>query len=279
MRRDLFRFAVTDRLEGTLMKRSVRILALLTLLLILASALAQQAMACDLPGCDQTDTGEVETWQWDSVNEKWVLYGTDAIEGKLARAFKGGSASGSCNKQSWQISLTTAAAVAQWIDWDISNTSWLWAVLKPGTYAADCIELRIKSNGPITLSFTGFGDLTRQNPPEGWDCKFPPVASNTNTNIDTQWAVIPVEAPDTRIGLEEGDVTWLTPGTDSGKTLIVEEIPDSMALHGSVYYKLFNKITVVDCNSAGYYANTGTITISMPSVVCFVDGGTGTWKY
>ncbi len=135
------------------------------------------------------------------------------------------------------------AKIAQWASVNLDFTGWSWYVLKPGTYYADSITASVASNGPLTVTFTGFGDLefeaTSENPgvlqtietrfgyslcPQGNDC-FP----SPPTWQEIQWA--------TGAELEEFGV----------------QIPDSLVLHNGYCLKLWNEIKVEPCNSAGIY--------------------------
>lgn len=258
------------------MKKSVLLATILVLIAISAPAFAEQSVMCvpTPPGCPTGSQVEIETWAI-GADGKWAKFAPGAGN-QLARAVKGtltGSAlSGNCNKQEWSVPLQTAAAVAQWCDWEITNNTWLWAVLKPGTYAADCIGFRVKSNGPITLKFTGFGDLTRQAPPAGFECTFPTVSGDTKTSIDTWYAFVKTTSLTQSVDLVNTTVSWT-------RANALQPIPlsDSTELHTNVFYKLFNKITVEDCNSSSYYANQGTISIALNPIVCFVNPTTGLW--
>ena len=90
----------------------------------------------------------------------WKVSDTGAaIETDLARAFTGGTYNTTYCNADRQVQFQTKAEVAQWLELTVLNTEWRWYVRKPGTYFADCISGKIKSNGDVLITFSGFGPL------------------------------------------------------------------------------------------------------------------------
>ncbi len=101
---------------------------------------------------------EVEHWEMDE-NGAWIRHDSGDLT-SLARCWRSGpTQGGSCNKENWTINFVHHASMAQWCEWTIGGTRWDWRILKPGTYAADCIEFTLKSNNDIKITFAGFDDL------------------------------------------------------------------------------------------------------------------------
>lgn len=171
-----------------------------------------------------------------------------------------------CNGSPRTAVITTEAQVAQWLEWSLSGSKWTWFVKKPGDYYTDCITATIQSNGNVTITFDGFGALKYL----------------TGTSVNP---VIP-----TWYGYSEGeegpkDPTsgwsgWYKAGeVVEGDTLTVGSIndtaislTDSQRLHDGYSVKLWNRIKVVECNSASTYRDTGTISMMLASQKPWIDG-------
>jgi len=174
-----------------------------------------------------------------------------------ARAFKSGDANGRCNKEHWEIEFTTEVQVAQWIEWSVTGTKWTWYVRKPGTYITDCIEFSIKSNGPITIGFSGFASPTYV---EGEAVK---------DYIDAWYSYGYANTP--------GNLEEMVPAALLDECTVV--ILDSQELHDGITRKLWNMIDVANCNTACTYRDTGTITITLMTIKPWIDPETGYYKY
>ncbi|MEW6227765.1 MAG: hypothetical protein AB1700_06655 [Bacillota bacterium] len=228
------------------MKKLILALALMTVLLMPAAALAYN------PGQNLPyDADEVDVYVW--TGTAWHLYQTEDFP--LARCWTSGSAEGACNQQNWPFTFTNHASVAQWIDWDISGTRWDWHVMKPGTYAADCIELEVDSNNDVKILFSNFEDLQYlEEAPQG-----------TLTEIATWYA----------IGNKMGELVWV-PADELDRYQYA--IYNSAQLHDpGVTLKFWNKIEVLPCNSSCEYESEGTITLQLQNIKIWVDGTDGDW--
>jgi hypothetical protein len=181
---------------------------------------------------------EVAVWQWNPLTEEWEIN----PQVKNARAFTSMSAQGACNKVNWEIKITTEVQVAQWVKWKIDGTKWTWFVRKPGDYYTNSVKFFLQSNSDIILSASGFGDLEYFLQDQG-----------VNRFIETYWfatldpAGTPLVNDWTRAEAVNGSLT----------------VPDSQELHNGMVAYLWNRIRVVECNSASTYRNTGTITITL----------------
>ncbi|MEW5866307.1 MAG: hypothetical protein AB1774_05530 [Bacillota bacterium] len=231
------------------MKRLVLILALMTVLLVPATALAAS------PGVP-LPAGAVEVETWKLVEGEWVSQGTGNVEA-LARCWSSGPAQGACNKQSWVINFIHHASVAQWIEWSIGGTRWDWRIRKPGTYAADCINFALKSNNAVAINYDGFNDLTYLEQGEG-----------VKQTIDTYYSYGATIAEAEANG-------WVRASALNEED---DLIPDSAGLHAGMNTKLWNKIEVVECNSSCEYEDTATITLVLQNMKHWVDPATGYYK-
>lgn len=195
---------------------------------------------------------------WMEEEGEWVaLSMTDPFA--QARAFKLGAANGSCNKQNWTVDIETEVQVAQWINWQLDGTKWLWYVRKPGTYITDCISFFIQSNGEIVISFSGFGN--------------PTYASTETTSVNPQilaWYGY-------GLGNLPDEIEQMVSAEELNQSTVF--IPDSADLHEGISRKLWNKIKVVNCNSASTYIAKGTITITLKRIKPWINPQTGGFNF
>ncbi len=148
-----------------------------------------------------------------------------------------------CNITPRTEDIEARAFVAQWARWEMDFSGWEWYVKKPGEYYGNCIKGELQSNGDIELLFE-LADLTGGN-------------TDTNTIIETYYSYTTgTNAPS----------VWYRAGEFAEAT-----IGDSFALHEGLEWKLWNKIKVVECNSPGMYANSGTITMVLANQVAWID--------
>lgn len=186
---------------------------------------------------------EVEIWVLD---ENGVYQNTPGLIGtndQLARAFASNEATGACNKKYWHIPVTVHASVAQWIDFTFTGTRWDWFVRKPGWYAANCITAKVASNGDVLIDYEGFGNL------QGTFNQIPIWYSFGGSITEAQtngWVPGPLLNDDDDL-LDESEY-WL-----DGRNL----------LHEGLTWKLFNRINVVDCNTACEYEDVAEIILSL----------------
>jgi hypothetical protein len=250
------------------MKKWLVCLVVLVFLFIPAIAMAEeQELEWFCPPSPCPDSGEIETWQL--IDGQWVNHSAKDSSA-LARCWKNAETrNGSCNRENWYVSFYNHASVAQWCDWSISNTRWDWRVLKPGIYAADCITLSVKSNGYVNVDLSLLGDLNRPRDKNDGDAH----GSDTNHSIETYYAILPETVNDVPQGINNIGDSWVPAGTTTPIKL-----EDSQALHAGLNFKLFNKITVKECNSVGEYHNSGWIKISLTNIKPWVSGSKGGWK-
>jgi len=233
------------------MKKLLVCLVVLAFLLVPAMAMAAND-GQDLPN----SAVEVEHWELADDGITWV-HKNAADLSSLARCWRSGPKNGFCNKAKWEFEFTHHASMAQWCEWSIGGSRWDWRILKPGTYAADCIEFTLKSNNDVKITFAGFGDLQYQQTGEG-----------VKQTIDTyySWGESIAEAE------ENG---WTRASALNAVELLARDGED---LHEGLSAKLMNKIVVVECNSSCEYENKGTITIALQNIKRWVDPTTGSWK-
>lgn len=196
---------------------------------------------------------QLEVWKW--VDGEWVSIsdGPEDVQAD-AWAFSVGGASGACNKRQWQIQVGVDVSVAQWIDFSLTGTRWLWYVRKPGTYLTDCITATIASNGEVLVSFTGLASPTYQGP------------YSTVKNYIDMW-----------YGFGSG-INNIQFAAASDIANVSFTIPDSNALHYGLQTKLWNKIFVAECNSACNYKTSGTIVLTLQRIKPWIDPDTGFFK-
>lgn len=189
---------------------------------------------------------------WKLINGQWVSIsdGPEDVQAD-AWAFSVGGAAGACNKERWEIEVGVDVSVAQWIDFSLTGTKWLWYVRKPGTYLTDCITATIASNGEVLVSFTGLASPTYQGP------------YTTVKNYIDMWY---------GFGPSNSNIQFIAASEVDGFSF---KIPDSNQLHYGLQTKLWNKIFVAECNSASNYSTSGTIVLTLQRVKDWIDPETG----
>ncbi len=194
---------------------------------------------------------------WKQVNGTWVALSMTDPRAE-ARAFKTGATNGSCNKQNWSFDVETEVQVAQWINWQVDGTKWLWYVRKPGKYITDCISFFIQSNGEIVISFSGFENPTYASSP----------LTSVNPEIAAWYGY--------GLGNLPEEIEQMVPATLLNESRVF--IPDSAELHEGISRKLWNMIEVVNCNSASNYVGRGTVTITLQRIKPWINPETGEFK-
>lgn len=106
-----------------------------------------------------------EAQVWKLTENGWIGLPIGNVENPARAWHMGPSQSGSCNKEMWEIDVSSHASVAQWIDWSISSSGWNFRIRKPGTYAANCLTAIVDSNADVLVSFNGFDDLRKLEDP------------------------------------------------------------------------------------------------------------------
>jgi len=228
------------------------------ILVIFAAAsllLAAGALADDPPVGGQ----ESGVWYWDDDLQEWVDQAPLPMEDRDARLFRAGEgAEGNCNAKYWEIPVEVHASIAQWVDFTLAWDQFHWYVRKPGIYAGNSIEACIASNSDILVDYEGFDNLMPDDPD---------VGVGTPINV---W-----------YGLEVGGVTPLVTGDWVPAPLLNQDddyLVDSRELHYSICWKLWNKIEVIECNSACEYSDLATITITLDNQKEWVCED-GTWLF
>ena len=176
-------------------------------------------------------------------------------EDRDARLWRmGDEFSGNCNKKYWSHDVSVTASIAQWIDFSLSYTQFDWYIRKPGTYAGNCIAAWIASNSDILIDYDGFDSL------------MPAIVGNNPIPV---WYSFETDG-----GWPEVNAGWVeaTDLNDDDDTIL-----DCTLLHYGIVWKLWNKIKVVECNSACEYSDYATITITLNNQKDWIVWDTGEW--
>lgn len=187
----------------------------------------------------------LEVWKYDPETGQYISL---PATNNLARAFSSDPASGSCNRRQWTVEFTTEVQVAQWLEWSLNATKWTWFVRKPGDYYANSVIGTIASNGDVVVSFAGFDDLQYTG------------ASSVNPFIETYYAVTSGTLPGTNDWIRASNLNQMT-----------ATIRDSAALHAGKSFYLWNRIKVVECNSASTYRDTGYVYLTLQNQKPWID--------
>jgi hypothetical protein len=224
--------------------REVTLMKFLFGLMILLVASTAFAQSCDLP------SGAYEVEVWKLINGSWV---SESINPNCAtgRLWASGAAQGSCNKRCWELNVQIHASIAQWIWFNITGTRWDWRIMKPGTYAGDCITFQLCSNGPVAVNYEGFEDLYS--------------ATACDTTITTWYGYGPSIYDVDRLG-------WVrAPDLNGDDDVIAEVCPGHCTT-----FKLWSKVQVDTCNTACEYHDDAKITLCLRNQKCWVDAD-GSW--
>ncbi len=197
---------------------------------------------------DPRDSVEVETWFWDG--SQWVSQGT-GNPAAMARLWSSHPSQGSCNRKNWIIPVTVHTSVAQWINWSISTTRFDWHIRKPGTYAAPIAILDIASNGDVLMDFEMFEDLRN--------------AEDPNSAIETKYG----------IGSDLPLIQWVHATDLNSQDVSFEKSQD---LCEGIDLTLWNRITVVDCNSSGEYRDEAMIVLTLQNIKPWIDPNSGHFR-
>ncbi|HUU46530.1 MAG TPA: hypothetical protein VM118_12435 [Acidobacteriota bacterium] len=216
------------------------------LLLIAVAGLLMTSVAMAQTPVDPVGIYEVEVWTL-NPDGTWDLSIQPTIKDPTAnaRCFASNKAAGNCNKYEWVIPVTVHASVAQWIDFTMTGTRWDWFVKKPGWYAANCITAKIASNGDINIDYDGFDDLLPlgegQTPIPIWY-----AFGGSMGTAAAAWVPALMLNEDDDL-LDESDY-W-----SDGRN----------ALHEGLTWKLWNRIHVVECNTACEYEDVAAIILTL----------------
>jgi hypothetical protein len=196
------------------------------------------------------------------TNGTWQSYLGVPMEERDARLIRAGDlVLGNCNKKYWEINVTIHASIAQWIDFRLDYNQWDWYIRKPGCYAGNSIEAWIASNGDILIDYEGFGPLIPEDPEHNPIDIYYSFGEGFTQADENGW----VYATDLN---NDDDLIIDVPGSD--------QYP--WPLHQGMAWKLWNKICVVECNSACDYWNRATITIVLQNQKTWLDDDGG-WLF
>jgi hypothetical protein len=228
------------------MKKLLVCFAVLVLLLVPAMAMAYNSG-------EELPDDAVEVSHWELIGGVWTELGIGNVLSK-ARCWRSAAATDTCNREVWDIPFTVHASMAQWLFYNLGGTRWDWRILKPGTYAADCIEATLKSNNDVVITFADFADLEYMES-GGVDRTIPIWYS-----IGESW--------------DAANSQWVSADALNNMSF---PINDSRRLHNGYVLKLWNKIHVVDCNSSCEYETAGRIIVTLQNMKLWVDRETGGW--
>jgi hypothetical protein len=181
----------------------------------------------------------------------------------LARAWASGENEGFCNQKYWHIPVYVHASIAQWCDWHMTGTRWDWYVRKPGFYATTCITANIASNGDILIDYDGFDDLES-------------IEGNEHNNFIPAWYSFGASFQGAiangwvRAADLNNDDDLLDEGYLNG-----QNNPAGWNLHTGITWKLFNRIQVVDCNTACEYADEAEIVLCLEGQKPWIEDDDG----
>ncbi|BAS28682.1 hypothetical protein [Limnochorda pilosa] len=224
---------------------------------VLFLALAAGASAQYNPNGEALPPGaqEQEVFWFNGDTQAWESIGSGGAA-QLARSWNSGPTFGNCNKAYWDITFTSHASVAQWLDWTLQTTRKDWRIRKPGQYASDSIDFSIASNNAVLVSFDGFDDLQYLNPD---------APEDTTNYIETYYGVgNSFDAANANGWVRAADLneaTYTFPNTDD--------------LHHGMQFKFWQKINVVESNSSSEYENVGTVRLALTNLKYWIDGQTG----
>jgi hypothetical protein len=129
--------------------------------------------------------------------------------------------------------------------------------MKPGCYAANCITFWVASNGDVRIDYDDFADLQS-------------LVDNMHNNFIETWYSFG-ESPE--IADQNG---WVRAAAlnDMYHELDETALNDPFGvgdLHEGIDFKLFNKVCVVDCNTACEYEDEASITLTLRQQKPWVD--------
>lgn len=201
------------------------------------------------------DATEVSVFEFDQHSGEWVPIGKGNVE-QGARSWNSGATQGRSNQAYWDVSFTTHASVAQWVDWSLATTRKDWRIRRPGDYAADSIDFTVRSNNAVVVSFDGFNDLRYLNPdgaPEG-----------ARDYIETYYSIGPSFEAANAAG-------WVRASALNEMTVPF----DAVALADGESYKVWQRLVVDASNPSSEYENVGTVRLAVTNLKFWVDAASG----
>ncbi|MBE3597916.1 MAG: hypothetical protein IMX02_03645 [Limnochordaceae bacterium] len=199
---------------------------------------------------------EQEVYYFNPDNQAWESIGSGNAD-QLARSWNSGPLQGNCNKAYWDITFTSHASVAQWINWSLATSRKDWRIRKPGQYASDSIDFTIASNNDVVVSFDGFGDLEYL----GQRVEDPQL----QYTIPTYFGV--------GASFAEANANGWVRAADLNETTYT--FPNSEDLHQGFQLKFWQRLDVQKSNSSSEYENVGTVRLAVTNLKFWIDGQTG----
>ena len=230
------------------------IIAALALAAVSLSALAASPGVPLPPGAT-----EVDVWQFNGFF--WTNLG-NGNSNALARSWNSNpdSSGGMLTNQHHNISFTNHASVAQWLSWEISATRKDWQIRLPGTYASNALNLVVRSNNDVILSFSGFADLEY----EADAPLFTPDSIPTYYGFSN--LLFPFAGPNGIVWTRADDFNDVTVPIQNG-----------LGLQFGIPFEIWSKLDVTPKHNSSDYENTGTITLSLTNMKHWIDAETGAY--
>lgn len=232
--------------------RIVLVLALAFVLAVGGMAMAQQRPPYVPEGNDlPSNATQVEkVWELLEDGETWDT-------STNAQAFNSGGSSGHCNRACWDAELETHVSVAQWINYNVDGTRKDWRVLKPGTYGANSVTARIRSNNDVQISFWA-EDPTYLND----DVESPPIAAKYGYSIGEN------------SGNNINNVSeWVSGFSAADPLVFTIRYEDGLA--DELVYRLWQQIEVTNAHRSSDYHGFGGLLICVTNLKYWVDPETG----
>jgi hypothetical protein len=144
----------------------------------------------------------------------------------------------------------------------MTGTRWDWYVRKPGFYATTCITANIASNGDILIDYDGFDDLKS-------------IEGNSHNEIIPAWYSYGASFQN---AIDNGWVRAIELNDDDDlldESYLNGDNPMGWNLHAGITWKLFNRIEVVDCNTACEYADQAEIILCLQGQKPWIEDNDG----
>lgn len=153
-----------------------------------------------------------------------------------------------CNADQ-RIHVCVCASLAQWMRLDVEATELKWRIMKPGEYAVDGIGVQLISNGDVVVTFEGFSDLV----------------NSEGDIIESYFAAVIMGSP------WPGPGDWIRAADLNQERVFLLEDQE----HDELSIQLWNRLIVIDCDSACEYHSTGTIVVRLDEQKPWIDEVTG----
>lgn len=171
-----------------------------------------------------------------------------------------------CNKPRHQVNFTNVAAVAQWMDWEVTNVRKDWRVLKPGTYASPALEIGVRSNDDVSIYFENFTNLIAQDVAwEEGEADFRPITA--------YYAIQALQSAPALVTEFPANLTWESAANFSDNLNVLSDTMkgtppgQSWPMHwDKQWIRLWSLINAHECNKPVNFVGTGTITIQVTTL-------------